>query len=155
MYEYIKKLKPYFFSIREIDTNVSFDIKIPTTWKYDDITTSYKHIKIKVQDKNDNTTLISFITNSSMDGYNMLISCVNEVIKKNQEDEEKSKLFEKKVSELKDLFRRENLDKLKDITFIESYEHTTDEVVGERTREGQDGSDRNEDEVDQGPQDVE
>lgn len=148
MYEYIKKLKPYFYSIREIDTNVSFDIKIPTTWRYDDISSTYKHIKIKVQDKNDNFTLVSFVTNSSMDGYNVLISCVNEIITKNQEEEEKSKLFEKKVSELKELFRRENLDKLKDITFIESYGYTTGEMVGEGIGEGQEGTDGYEEEND-------
>lgn len=155
MYEYIKKLKPYFFSIREIDTNVSFDIKLPTTWRYDDITATYKHIKIKVQDKNDKFNLVSFVTNSSMDGYNMLISCVNEIIKKNQEEEEKSKLFEKKVSELKELFRRENLDKLKDITFIESYGYTTNEMVGEGIGEGQDGTDGHEEENDPGVEDDE
>jgi hypothetical protein len=150
MFEYIKKLKPYFFSIREIDNNASLDIRVPINWRYEQIVQPYKSVKIKIQDKNDKFTLISLISNSTQDGYNLLMVCATEIIKINKEEEEKRRLFEQKVAELKELFQKESLDKLKDITFIESYGYTietSEGMVGEGDREGQDriGSSETED----------
>jgi hypothetical protein len=153
MFEYIKKLKPYFFSIREIDNNASLDIRVPINWRYEQIVQPYKSVKIKVQDKNDKFTLISLISNSTHDGYNLLIVCATEIIKVNKEEEEKRRLFEQKVTELKELFQKESLDKLKDITFIESYGYTietSERMVGEGDRKGQDGIESSETEDDRG-----
>lgn len=140
MFEYIKNLKPHFFSIREIDNNASLDIRIPINWGYEQIVQPYKSIKIKIQDKNDKFTLLSLVSSSTQEGYNLLISCATEILKVNKEEEEKRKLFEQKVIELKELFQKESLDKLKDITFIESYGHTietSERMVRERDGEGQ------------------
>lgn len=153
MFEYIKKLKPYFFSVREIDNNASLDIRIPLTWRYEHIVQPYKSLKVKVQDKNDKFTLISLISNATQDGYNLLMVCATEIIKVNKEEEEKRRLFEQKVAELKELFQKESLDKLKDITFIETYGYTTETsegMVGEGDGEGQDGDRDSETEDDRG-----
>jgi hypothetical protein len=44
MFDNIRHLRPYFFSLREIDNNVSLDIKLPVTWKIESIISLYKSI---------------------------------------------------------------------------------------------------------------
>ena len=118
MYETIKSLKPHFFSLRDIDGKLGLDIKIPTTWEYEKIVIEFKNIKIKVQDSNDKFNLISLITLSTQEGYNDVISCVKIIMKINKEEEEKQKLFQQKINELKNLFASETLDKLKEINLF-------------------------------------
>jgi hypothetical protein len=143
VFEFIKQLRPYFFSLREIENNVSLDIKLPLTWKFEHIVTPYRTIKTKVQDKNEKFTLLSIVSNATKEGYEVIAACSLEIIKINREEEEKRRLFEQKVSELKTLFQHESLDKLKDITFIETYGkqeiRPDDRLVGEGDGEGQSG----------------
>ena len=117
MYENIKALRPHFFSLREIENNVSLDIKLPTHWKYDTIVKTYSTITIKVQDKNDKFSLLSLISTATQDGFDIVFACAKEVVLSNQEEEEKMRLFKEKVAELQDLFSKSSLDKLKDLSF--------------------------------------
>lgn len=140
MFESIKELRPYFFSLREIEGNVSLDIKLPVNWRYEEIIKPYRSVKIKIQDKNDKHNLLSIISSATQEGYNVAFSCAMDIIKNNKEEEEKQKLFQLKVKELQELFKKESLDKLKTISLIENYgqEITTGiGVVEERDREGQ------------------
>lgn len=121
MFDNIKQLRPYFFSLREIENTVSLDIKLPVNWKYDEIVKPYRSVKIKVQDKNDKFNLLSVISNATQEGYNVVFSCAIDVINLNKEEEEKQKLFQQKVKELQELFKKESLDKLKSINLIENY----------------------------------
>lgn len=142
MFENIKSLRPYFHSLREIENNVSLDIKLPLTWKYDEILKPYRSVKIKIQDKNEKFTLMSLISNATQDGYDVVFACALEVINVNKEDEQKRILFQAKVKELETLFMKESLDTLKDINLLETYgqENITSEgVVGQGDSEGQDG----------------
>ena len=119
MYENIKSLRPYFYSLREIETNVSLDLKLPIGWVYENITNTYDTIKLKLQDKNDKTILLSLILPATQEGYEILFNCAQDIIVYNKEEEEKLKLFQEKINELKLLFQNESLDKLKKITLIE------------------------------------
>ena len=142
MFEVIKSLRPYFFSLREIENNISLDIRIPLSWKYEDIVKPYRSIKVKVQDKNEKNTLVSLISTSTQEGYDIVFTCASEIVTTNKEDEEKEKLFQQKVKELQELFKKESLDKLKGINLIDDYgqEITTGEgMVGQRDGEGQEG----------------
>lgn len=142
MFEIIKSLKPYFFSLREIDSNVSLDIKLPTNWKYDAIVAPYRSIKTKIQDKNDKFNLLSLISSATQEGYDVVISCANEIITLNKDEEEKQKLFQLKVRELQELFQKESLSKLKDINLLEDYGqeiNTRDGDITEGDIEGQIG----------------
>jgi hypothetical protein len=142
MFEIIQSLKPYFFSLREIESNISLDLKIPTSWKYETIITPYRSIKYKIQDKNDKFNLISLISIASKEGYDVVIGCANEIILVNKEEEEKKRLFEEKVNELKILFQNQTLDKLKDIKLIEENgqeDSTGFGMVEQGNREGQFG----------------
>ena len=147
MFENIKTLRPHFHSLREVQDNVSLDIKLPLTWKYDEVVKPYSSISIKVQDKNEKFNLISLVTQSTQNGYDVVFACANEIVHKNKEEEEKQRLFQQKVKELQQLFQNESLDKLKDINLMSNYgqEITTSEgVVGQGDGEGQDGDTKSE-----------
>ena len=143
MFEEIKSLRPHFHSLREIQNNVSLDIKIPLTWKYEEIVKPYRTVSVKIQDKNDKFNLVSFISQATQEGYDVVFACVVEIFRINKEEEEKQKLFHEKVKELQKLFKTESLDKLKEINLIDNYgqEITTGiELVGQGDEEGSEGS---------------
>lgn len=118
MYESIKQLRPYFHSLREVQNNVSLDIKIPTNWNYEKTLSIYKLVQPKIQDKNEKFILISLVSSATVSGYSIVLQCATDIIKINKENEEKEKLFKEKVSELEKLFNIESLDNLKEIKFI-------------------------------------
>ena len=151
MFEEIKSLRPYFHSLREVSNNVSLDIKLPLTWKYDDIIKPYSTISVKIQDKNDKFNLISLVSNATQEGYDVVFACANEIFTYNREEEEKQKLFQQKVKELQELFRNESLDKLKEINLLDNYgqEDTTGNgVVDKGDGEGQEGDRESQEEDD-------
>jgi hypothetical protein len=128
--------------LREIENNVSLDIKLPTNWRYDGIVAPYRSIKTKIQDKNDKFNLLSLIATATQEGYDVVISCANEIITLNKDEEEKQKLFQLKVKELQELFQKESLSKLKDINLLEDYGqeiNTRDGDITEGDIEGQIG----------------
>jgi hypothetical protein len=142
VFESIKSLRPHFHSLREIESNVSLDIKLPLTWKFEEIIKPYRSLKLKVQDKNEKYTLVSLIAVATTEGYDVVFACALEIINFNKEEEEKNKLFQEKVKELQELFKKESLDKLKDIHLLEDYgqEITTGlGMVDEGDGEGQQG----------------
>ena len=142
MFEIIRKLRPYFFSLREIDNNVSLDIKLPLSWRYEDIIKPYRTLKTKIQDKNDKYSLLSLISYSTQEGYDIAVACALDIITQNKEEEEKQRLFQQKVKELQELFKKESLDKLKDINLLNNYEQedkTSIGLVNEGGGERQDG----------------
>jgi hypothetical protein len=143
-FEIIKNLQPFFFSLREInDSNICLDLKLPVTWKFNEIVSKYNEtspIIVKLQDKNENFVLISLITELNLGDYDRLFECAKDVIKTNREIEEKDYLLELKIKELKQLFQNESLDKLKDISFIENEKNgdaTIIKMVGKGNKKGQ------------------
>jgi hypothetical protein len=80
VFESIKSLRPHFHSLREIEGNVSLDIKLPLTWKHEEIIKPYRSIKFKVQDKNEKFTLMSLISNGTQEGYDVVFACASEII---------------------------------------------------------------------------
>lgn len=158
MFQNIKSLRPYFFSLREIEGNVSLDIRLPLSWKYDTIVTPYRSIKTKIQDKSEKFTLISLISNATQDGYDVVFACASEIVNVNKEDEEKRKLFQSKVKELENLFQNQSLNKLKDLNFLEAYEQedeTSIGLVGEGDGEGSIGDSESQDKIDSGDKESE
>ncbi len=142
MFESIKTLRPHFHSLREIEGNVSLDIRLPLSWRYEDIVKPYRSIKVKVQDKNEKFNLVSLISAGTQDGYDVVFACALEILQINKDEEEKQRLFQQKVKELQELFKKESLEKLKDINLLNDYgqEITAgDGVVEKRDGEGQDG----------------
>jgi hypothetical protein len=142
VFESIKSLRPHFHSLREVQDNVSLDIRIPLHWKYEDILKPYRTLKVKIQDKNDKFTLVSLVSLATQNGYDVSFACASEIIKSNMEEEEKQKLFQQKVKELEELFKKQSLDKLKGINLINVNEQEDTTIIGlveEGDGEGSDG----------------
>lgn len=143
MFDSIRFLRPHFFSLREIDNNVSLDIKLPATWKIESIIAQYKSMKYKIQDKNEKFILVSLISNATSEGYDVAFTCAKEIITVNKEMEEKQRLLQQKIKELEVLFQHQTLDKLKEISFIEDarQENTTGiKLVESGSGEGLEGN---------------
>lgn len=153
MFENIKSLRPHFHSLREVQNNVSLDIKLPLTWRYEEIVKPYRTITLKVQDKNDKFNLVSLIANATQEGYDVVFACANEVFKFNIEEEAKQKLFREKVRELEELFKKESLDKLKEINLTDNYGQEDTPSLGdisEGIEEGPTGDTEPQEPVDKG-----
>lgn len=152
MFEDIKSLRPHFHSLREVQNNVSLDIKLPLTWQHEEIVKPYRTINVKMQDKNDKFNLVSLIASATQEGYDVVFACANEIFKVNREEEEKRKLFEEKVKELQKLFKTESLDKLKEINLIDNYGQ--EDTTGIGNLEEGDGEGQNGDSEPQEPDDT-
>lgn len=74
--------------------------------------------------------MISIISVATADGYDTARICAEEIIKYNNELEEKERLFKAKVKELEILFQHESLNKLKEINFIPE-EHGQENPTGD------------------------
>ncbi len=151
MFENIKTLRPYFHSLREVQDNVSLDIKLPLSWKYENIAKPYSSIAIKIQDKNEKFNLISLISHATQNGYDVVFACANEILRVNKEEEEKEFLFQQKVKELQELFKKQSLENLKEINLlpINGQKDTTGiRLVETGDGEGQDRSDEPQESVD-------
>ncbi len=116
VYDTISSLRPYFFSLREIKENVSLDIRLPSNWKL----LEYSDDQIKIQDRNEKNMLISIINIATKDGYDEVFNIAKKIIKTNLEEEEKLKLFNTTVDDLKELFQNSSLDKLKELSIIKN-----------------------------------
>ncbi len=142
MFDNIKNLRPHFHSLREIQDNVSLDIKLPLNWHFENIVKQYKSIQTKVQDKNDKFTLLSIVSQATQDGYDVVFACAIEIIKLNYEEEEKQRLFREKVKQLEELFKSESLDNLKEINLFDKNgqkDSTGIGLVEQGDEQGQDG----------------
>lgn len=151
MFESIKLLRPYFHSLREVKDSVSLDVKLPLNWEYNDTIKLYSSISFKVQDKNESFNLVSLISQSTQNGYDVVFACANEIIIKNKEEEEKQHLFQEKLKELQQLFKKESLEKLKDINLLNNYgqeNSTSTSMAREGNAEGYNRSESAQDEND-------
>lgn len=119
MFDTVNSLRPFFFSLREIKENISLDIKIPANWKTHEVLDGLiPDVGLTIQDQNEKNTLLSIISTATKEGYDAVFSTAKKIIKANQDQEEKARLFNAKVEELKTLFLSSPLDKLKEISFI-------------------------------------
>jgi hypothetical protein len=144
LYTEFSTLFPYLQSVRKLKNYLSFDLSIPNSWKL-----PKKYVdeeKIMEQDsKIDGFRLISFVTEISEDAVEQNTENIQNIIKYNLEREEKDRLFQTKVSELKTIFEKQSLGKLKNLSFeirvdkieLEDEEESVD-TRGELVTEGQD-----------------
>jgi hypothetical protein len=111
--EIIEVLFPYLYSIRRLKTYLSFDLIFPSTWEFPN------HLVEKLQvtqnEGSDGKLITSIVTvPNDMSGT---LSGIQKIIYHNLEREEKEKLFQTKVEELKVLFEKQTLKSLKTLKF--------------------------------------
>jgi hypothetical protein len=116
LYQEFSSLLPYLQSVRKIKNYLSFDVSFPNTWK---IPKKYvEEDKIMEQTSQiQNERLFSYVTEITEEGVQKAHFNISNIIKYNLEREEKDRLFEMKVDELKKIFEKQNLDKLKGLYF--------------------------------------
>jgi len=143
LYKEFSALFPYIQSIRKIESYISFDISFPNTWKLPKKYVDEKQI-MEQQSSIPNERLFSYVSEFNEGEVERVYQNISNIIKYNKEREEKDKLFESKVDELKKIFERQNLEKLKSLnfqineipepkhklTFEDEPEENTSEVVG-------------------------
>ena len=116
LYEQLNEIFPYLISIRKLETYVSIDVELPTTWK---LPKKYVDEKMVVEQKSTKTEFrcFSFATSFDEETLDKLFNNLKNIVKYNKEREEKEKLFEEKVKELKSFFDKSNLTDLKSLEF--------------------------------------
>jgi hypothetical protein len=124
LYKEFSALLPYLQSVRKIKTYLSFDVSFPITWKLPKKFVEEDKI-LEQQSSIPNERLFSYVTEISEDGVQKISYSIKSIIKYNLEREEKERLFEIKVEELKKLFDKQNLEKLKGLHFDISEPITT------------------------------
>jgi hypothetical protein len=116
LYKEFSTLLPYIQSVRKIKNYLSFDIVFPKMWKL-----PKKYVQedkvIEQPAPNQDERLFCFISELTEESIESTSSNLQNIIKYNLEREEKEKLFETKVSELKEIFDKQNLKNLKSLKF--------------------------------------
>jgi len=116
LYQEFSALLPYLQSIRKLKNYLSFDVSFPNTWKIPKKFVEEDKI-MEQQSQIANERLFSYVTEINEDAVQMAQSNITNIIKHNLEREEKERLFETKVDELKKIFEKQNLEKLKGLYF--------------------------------------
>lgn len=134
-------LFPYLQSVRKLKDYLSFDVHFPTTWKIPKKYVNEQQV-VEQDSKVDGFRLISFVTEISEESVVNTTSDIQNIIKYNLDREEKDRLFQNKVNELKTIFEKQTLNKLKNLVFeyklekfeLDDIEESIDEgreIVGE------------------------
>jgi hypothetical protein len=116
LYKEFSTLFPYLQSVRKIENYLSFDISFPTTWKLPKKYVEEDKI-MEQQSKSSGERLFSYVSEITETEIEKVYQNLCSIIKYNKEREEKDKLFDLKVEELKKLFEKQNLEKLKGLDF--------------------------------------
>jgi hypothetical protein len=115
-YQELSVIYPYIQSVRKLKNYLSIDVNFPTTWKL-----PKKYVPENSVVENESTVkdhrCFSFVSVFEEKTVDEMLINLNGVIKYNKEREEKERLFESKVSELKQIFDKQNLENLKNLSF--------------------------------------
>jgi len=115
LFKEIEKIIDYTNSVRKLEKYLSFDLVFPSTWS---ILKSHVDESKTVFHKNDDKgKTVSFLSEINEESISETIGIIEKVIDYNREKEEKQRLFNEKVSELKNLFEKESLGELKSLKF--------------------------------------
>lgn len=116
LYKEFSSLLPYLQSVRKLENYFSFDVSFPKTWKL--LKRYVDEEKVMEQpSKIDNERMFSFVTEINEEAMGIIIKNIRNIIQYNLELEEKERLFQNKVEELKTIFEKSNLNNLKGLSF--------------------------------------
>ena len=116
LYKEFSSLLPYLQSVRKLENYLSFDVSFPNTWKLPKKYVDEEKV-MEQPTKIENHRFFSFVSEISEDSVGLISDNLKNIIQYNLELEEKDKLFQNKVNELKSIFEKQNLNNLKDLSF--------------------------------------
>ena len=116
LYKEFSELLPYIQSVRKIEKYLSFDISFPTSWKL-----PKKYVQedkvMEQENKIAGSRTFSFVAEINESDIEQVTENLQNIIKYNLEREEKDRLFQNKVDELKNIFEKQNLESLQNLKF--------------------------------------
>ena len=137
IYKEFSELYPYIQSIRKLKNYLSFDMSFPKEWKLPKKFIPENNV-IENESQDPAKRLISFVSEFEEEKVNNIASNIKNVIKYNKELEEKERLFNLKVKELKTIFEKQNLTILKDLKFdLESDKFKLEDDEQDNDRQGE------------------
>ena len=116
LYKEFSTLFPYLQSVRKIQEYLSFDVSFPNSWKLPKKFVDETKV-MEQESKSPNQRMFSFVSEIDEISVGKTSDNIPNIIKYNIEREEKEKLFEQKVAELKIIFERQSLNELKNLSF--------------------------------------
>jgi len=116
LYKEISKLLPHLQSVRKIKDYLSIDVSFPKSWKLPKKFVEEDKI-MEQQSPNPEERLISFVTEIDDNIIDNCLKNIENIILYNREREEKERLFDEKVKELKVVFEKQTLKELQDLKF--------------------------------------
>lgn len=116
LYSEFNVLFPYLKSVRKLEKYLVFDIEFIKSWK---LPKKYVNEERVVETKSDDINVrgLTFVAEFNEKSVTEAISNIKSIIAYNKEREEKEKLFESKVNELKRIFEKSDLNNLQDLKF--------------------------------------
>jgi hypothetical protein len=116
LFKEFQHLYPYIQSVRKLNTYLSFEIEFPVNWK---ILKKYVNEKNVVENESNNSKFryFSFVCEFNESSVDYIIGSITNIIKYNKDREEKERLFNSKVEELKSIFEKQKLDNLQNLKF--------------------------------------
>lgn len=110
--EFFMSLETYFRSVRRIKDYISFDLYFPDSW----VIENRENIEI-VKTDSDSGKVTSLVIEYNNENLNIIEKYIENIIKTNLELEEKKKLFNDKVHELRGLFENSDIENLRSMKF--------------------------------------
>ncbi len=116
LYKEFSSLLPYIQSVRKLENYLSFDVSFPSSWKLPKKYVDEEKV-MEQSSKIENHRFFSFVSEISEENVGLISDNLKNIIRYNLELEEKDKLFQNKVNELKVIFEKQNLINLKELSF--------------------------------------
>jgi hypothetical protein len=116
LYKEFSSLLPYLQSVRKLESYLSFDVSFPTTWKLPKKFVDEEKV-MEQTSKMDGHRFFSFVSEINEESVELLSNNLKSIIKYNHDREEKERLFQNKVEELKHIFEKQDLSSLKNLNF--------------------------------------
>jgi len=116
LYSEFSILFPYLKSVRKLEKYLVFDVEFSKVWK---LPKKYVNEERVIETKSEDINLrsISFVSEFNEKSVTETIVNIKSIIAYNKEREEKERLFETKVNELKRIFEKSDLNNLQDLKF--------------------------------------
>ena len=116
LYKEFSSLFPYLQSVRKLKNYLSFDVSFQESWKLPKKYVEEDKI-LQQESQTPNEKLFSFVSEFNEEEVEKIAGNVKSIINYNLEREEKERLFQSKVDELKNVFEKQSLNNLKNLKF--------------------------------------
>jgi cysteinyl-tRNA synthetase len=116
LYKEFSALFPYLQSVRKIKNFLSFDVSFPKTWKLPKRYVEEDKV-MEQQSTNIEERLFSFVSEINEIEIEKCSTNILHIISYNREREDKERLFNEKVEELKQVFEKQSLKNLQALKF--------------------------------------